>query len=949
MSIDQIIVKGARENNLKNIDITLPKNKLIVFTGVSGSGKSTLAFDTIYNEGERRYMESLSSYARQFLGGNEKPDVDSIDGLSPAISIDQKTTSHNPRSTVGTVTEIYDYLRLLFARIGVPYCPIHHERITKFTPKQIVDIIMQRTLGSKIYIMAPLVKNEKGTHKDTLLKFHGKGFERFRVDGEIKRFSEIGELEKNKKHFIEIVVDRLILKEDSFSRVFDSVEVALDVSNGYVIVKDENNEQLFSEHASCLKCGFSVPELEPRFFSFNNPLGACPDCGGLGIKREVAEDLLIPNEELSINQGAVAYFKNQVNGNNIEWQEFKYLCDYYAIPRDIPYKDLTRKQKDILLFGTNDAVSYKIVSSSGNVMNRRGFEGIKTKIDRLYRETDSSFKRDWFETYMRDKECTTCHGARLNEQVLSVRINDLNIYEVCKLSLAELKKFLENLKLTIEEEKIARLVLQEIKNRVNFLINVGLDYLSLARMAMTLSGGEAQRIRLATQIGSRLTGVLYVLDEPSIGLHQRDNDKLIASLKQMRDLGNTLIVVEHDEDTMLASDYLVDIGPGAGIHGGNIVAAGTPEEVMNNPASLTGLYLSGKKFIPYSTFRNKGNGNFIEIIGAEANNLKKVNVKIPLGCLVLVTGVSGSGKSSLVTEVLYKNTYNYLNRAKMEAGKVKQIKGLENIDKVINISQDPIGKTPRSNPATYIGVFDDIRDLFASTKDARAKGYTKSHFSFNVKGGRCEACEGDGVKRISMSFFPDVYVQCEECHGRRYNDETLAITYKGKNIYDVLEMTCEDATTFFENIPSIYRKVKTLCDVGLGYIKLGQSSTTLSGGEAQRVKLAYELSKRPTGKTLYILDEPTTGLHIDDIRCLLEVLKALVAGGNSVLVIEHNLDVIKCADYIIDLGPEGGEGGGSIVVKGTPEEVSEYPTSYTGQYLKKILFRDKKRMQIIEE
>ena len=949
MSIDQIIVKGARENNLKNIDITLPKNKLIVFTGVSGSGKSTLAFDTIYNEGERRYMESLSSYARQFLGGNEKPDVDSIDGLSPAISIDQKTTSHNPRSTVGTVTEIYDYLRLLFARIGVPYCPIHHERITKFTPKQIVDIIMQRTLGSKIYIMAPLVKNEKGTHKDTLLKFHGKGFERFRIDGEIKRFSEIGELEKNKKHFIEIVVDRLILKEDSFSRVFDSVEVALDVSNGYVIVKDENNEQLFSEHASCLKCGFSVPELEPRFFSFNNPLGACPDCGGLGIKREVAEDLLIPNDELSINQGAVAYFKNQVNGNNIEWQEFKYLCDYYAIPRDIPYKDLTRKQKDILLFGTNDVVSYKIVSSSGNVMNRRGFEGIKTKIDRLYRETDSSFKRDWFETYMRDKECTTCHGARLNEQVLSVRINDLNIYEVCKLSLAELKKFLENLKLTIEEEKIARLVLQEIKNRVNFLINVGLDYLSLARMAMTLSGGEAQRIRLATQIGSRLTGVLYVLDEPSIGLHQRDNDKLIASLKQMRDLGNTLIVVEHDEDTMLASDYLVDIGPGAGIHGGNIVAAGTPEEVMNNPASLTGLYLSGKKFIPYSTFRNKGNGNFIEIIGAEANNLKKVNVKIPLGCLVLVTGVSGSGKSSLVTEVLYKNTYNYLNRAKMEAGKVKQIKGLENIDKVINISQDPIGKTPRSNPATYIGVFDDIRDLFASTKDARAKGYTKSHFSFNVKGGRCEACEGDGVKRISMSFFPDVYVQCEECHGRRYNDETLAITYKGKNIYDVLEMTCEDATTFFENIPSIYRKVKTLCDVGLGYIKLGQSSTTLSGGEAQRVKLAYELSKRPTGKTLYILDEPTTGLHIDDIRCLLEVLKALVAGGNSVLVIEHNLDVIKCADYIIDLGPEGGEGGGSIVVKGTPEEVSEYPTSYTGQYLKKILSRDKKRMQIIEE
>ena len=944
MASDKIIVKGARENNLKNIDITLPKNKLIVFTGVSGSGKSTLAFDTIYNEGERRYMESLSSYARQFLGGTEKPDVDSIEGLSPAISIDQKTTSHNPRSTVGTVTEIYDYLRLLYARIGTPYCPHHHEKIVKFTTKQMVDKVMEKPLGSKIIILSPLVKNEKGTHKDTLLKFHGKGFERFRVDGEIKRFSEIGNLEKNKKHFIDIVVDRLILKEDSSSRVFDSISLALDVSSGYVVIQDEKQEQLFSQHASCKYCGFSVPELEPRLFSFNNPLGACQDCAGLGIKREVAEDLLIPNEDLSINQGAISYFKNQVNGNNIEWQEFKYLCDYYAIPRDIPYKELTRKQKDLLLFGSDEPIPYKITSSSGNVMNRIGFEGIKTKIDRLYRVTDSAFKREWFETYMRDKECTTCHGARLNEQVLAVRVGGLNIHEICKLSLRDLKDFLDNLTLTIEEEKIAHLVLQEINNRVQFLLNVGLDYLSLARMAMTLSGGEAQRIRLATQIGSKLTGVLYVLDEPSIGLHQRDNDKLIGSLKEMRDLGNTLIVVEHDEDTMLEADYLVDIGPGAGVHGGNIVSAGTPQDVMNDENSLTGLYLSGKKFIPYSSFRNKGNGQFIEIIGAEANNLKKINVKIPLGAFVLVTGVSGSGKSSLVTEVLYKNAYNYLNKGKYEAGKVKEIKGFENIDKVINISQDPIGKTPRSNPATYIGVFDDIRDLFASSKEAKAKGYTKSHFSFNVKGGRCEACEGDGVKRISMAFFPDVFVECEECHGRRYNEETLSVTYKGKNIYDVLEMTCEDASEFFKNIPNIYRKVKTLCDVGLGYIKLGQSSTTLSGGEAQRVKLAYELAKRPTGKTLYILDEPTTGLHIDDIRCLLNVLKALVSGGNSVVVIEHNLDVIKCADYIIDLGPEGGERGGQVLVKGTPEQVADNPQSFTGVYLKKILLRDKKRI-----
>lgn len=945
MSTDKIVIKGARENNLKNVDLTIPKNKLVVFTGVSGSGKSTLAFDTIYNEGERRYMESLSSYARQFLGGTEKPDVDSIDGLSPAISIDQKTTSHNPRSTVGTVTEIYDYLRLLYARIGVAYCPEHNEPIVKFTPKQMVDIIFQKPLGSRIYILAPLVVNEKGTHKDTLEKFHGKGFERFQVDGAIYRYAEIPELEKNKKHMIDIVVDRLILKEDSASRLYDSIATALDVADGYVYIKDEHEQRLFSEHASCKYCGFSVPPLEPRLFSFNNPLGACPDCAGLGIKREVAEDLLVPDFDRSINEGAIAYFKNQVEGNNIEWQDFKMLCDYYAIPRDIPYGKLSREQRHILLFGSPKPVKYQIVSNSGNVMNRIGFEGIKTKIDRLYRTTESAFRREWFENYMRDSECTTCRGARLNPMVLAVRVGGLNIHQICLLSLRELQSFLDHLELTPEQEKIARLVLNEIHNRVQFLLDVGLEYLSLARMAMTLSGGEAQRIRLATQIGSRLTGVLYVLDEPSIGLHQKDNDKLIASLKEMRDLGNTLIVVEHDEDTMLAADYLVDIGPGAGVHGGQIVAAGTPQEVMSAPESLTGQYLSGQRFIPYSPFRNKGNGKNIFIRGAECNNLKKVDVKIPLGCLVCVTGVSGSGKSSLVTEVLYKNAYNAVSRGRLEAGKVGSVKGLEHIDKVINISQDPIGKTPRSNPATYIGVFDDIRELFASTKEARAKGYQKARFSFNIKGGRCEACEGDGVKRISMSFFPDVYVVCEECHGKRYNDETLSVTYRGKSIYDILEMTCEAAAEFFQNLPSIHRKIQTLCDVGLGYIKLGQSSTTLSGGEAQRVKLAYELAKRATGKTLYILDEPTTGLHIDDIRCLLNVLKALIAGGNSVVVIEHNLDVIKCADYIIDLGPDGGERGGQIVVTGTPEQVAEHSESYTGVYLKRILLRDKARME----
>jgi excinuclease ABC subunit A len=952
MNKNEIVIKGARENNLKNIDLSIPKEKLVVFTGVSGSGKSTLAFDTIFNEGQRRYIESLSSYARQFLGNSEKPDVDSIDGLSPSIAIDQKTTSHNPRSTVGTVTEIYDYLRLLYARIGVAYCPTHNEPIIKFTPKQMIDIIQKNPLGTKIYIFAPLVDNEKGTHKETLLKFQNKGFERVRLEKEnIYRFSELPPLEKNKRHTIEIVVDRLVLKEDSSSRLFESLETALDIGNGYVIVKMGDKEELFSEHQACKYCGFSVPALEPRLFSFNAPLGACPDCNGLGIKRECNPDLLMQNDDLTLNQGAIVYFKNIALTSNLEWQEFAHVCDYYGIPRDIPYKKLLDSQKNICLYGAPDNLKFTLKSSSGNIVNKSGFEGIKNRIDRMYISTTSEFMREYYENFMEDSICTSCNGARLNNKVLAVKVNGLNIFEICNLSLKVLLSFMKNLSscLTNEQKNIGDLVIKEIINRVSFLVDVGLDYLTLSRMAMTLSGGESQRIRLATQIGSKLTGVLYVLDEPSIGLHQRDNDKLIATLKTMRDLGNTLIVVEHDEDTMLAADYLVDIGPGAGIHGGEVVAQGTPQEVMDNPLSLTGKYLKGEKFIPYSLYRNKGNGKKISIIGAECHNLKKVNVDIPLGCFVVVTGVSGSGKSSLVTETLYKTILNRMYKTKVKPGKCKDIKGLENIDKVINVSQEPIGRSPRSNPATYIGVFDDIRDLFASTMESKSRGYDKGRFSFNVKGGRCEKCEGDGVKRISMNFMPDVYVVCEECGGKRYNQETLAITYKGKNIADVLDMTCEEAMNFFENLPSIYRKIKTLVDVGLGYVKLGQSSTTLSGGEAQRVKLAYELQRRSTGSTLYILDEPTTGLHVDDVGRLLEVLKTLIAGGNSILVIEHNLDVIKCADYIIDIGPEGGDEGGSIVAFGTPEEVAQVPTSYTGKYLKNILKRDLERMNNLKK
>ena len=947
MAKDKIIVKGARENNLKNINLEIPKDKLVVFTGVSGSGKSTLAFDTIFNEGQRRYIESLSSYARQFLGNADKPDVDSIEGLSPAIAIDQKTTSHNPRSTVGTVTEIYDYLRLLYARIGVPYCPTHHEPIVRFTPKQMVDIIKQNPLGTRIFIFAPIVNNEKGTHKETLQKFQTKGFERVRIDkDEIVRFSELKPLDKNSRHSIDIVVDRLVLKEDSESRLYESLETALDVGDGYVIVKMGEKEELFSDRQACKYCGFSVPPLEPRLFSFNAPLGACPECNGLGIKRECNPSLLIQNENLSINQGAIVYYKNIVGSLNIEWQEFEYICNYYSIPMDIPYRKLTKAQQDIIMYGSPEPIKFQIKSASGNVNNKTGFEGVKNHVDRMYMTTSSEFMRSYYANFMEDTTCTTCKGARLNDKVLSVRVDGLNIFELCNLSLKNLLTFIEELpsKLNDEQNSIGNLVIKEIKNRVSFLVDVGLDYLSLARMAMTLSGGEAQRIRLATQIGSRLSGVLYVLDEPSIGLHQRDNDKLISTLKAMRDLGNTLIVVEHDEDTMLEADYLVDIGPGAGVHGGEIISQGTPKEVMNDSNSLTGKYLSGDLFIPYPLYRGKGNGKALRIRGARCHNLKNVNVDIPLGCFTCVTGVSGSGKSSLVTETLYKTIQVQLYGTKVKPGEVTEILGLGNIDKVINVSQEPIGRTPRSNPATYIGVFDDIRDLFASTLEAKSRGFEKSRFSFNVKGGRCEKCEGDGVKRISMNFMPDVYVICDECLGKRYNHETLQVTYKGKNIADVLDMTCEEAMYFFENIPSIFRKIKTLVDVGLGYIKLGQSSTTLSGGEAQRVKLAYELQRRSTGQTLYILDEPTTGLHVDDVKKLLDVLKTLVTNGNSVLVIEHNLDVIKCADYIIDLGPEGGDNGGTIVGTGTPEEIAQIEDSYTGQYLKKILNRDKKRM-----
>ncbi|MDR0934824.1 MAG: excinuclease ABC subunit UvrA [Erysipelotrichaceae bacterium] len=936
-----IKVKGARENNLKNVSVEIPKDSFVVFTGLSGSGKSTLAFDTIFAEGQRRYVESLSSYARQFLGNLEKPDVDAIEGLSPAISIDQKGSSHNPRSTVGTVTEIYDYLRLLYARIGVPYCPNDGEEIVAYPPSMMVDTILSYTKGTKVQILSPVVRSEKGTQKDILDKLKQNGFERLRVDGKFMLISEVPELEKNKKHSIDIVLDRLIIKDDIRSRVYDSVETALDWSHGYLTIYTEAEEKMLSEHNTCKICGFSVPKLEPRLFSFNSPSGFCPECKGLGVRREAEPGIIIPNDNLSINDSAITYYKNTIHTTNLEWQEFELLCKLYKVPMDKPFKDLTKEEKKIVFIGSPVPHKYTLKSASGNIMHRYQYiEGIKTKIERLYSETTSDFMRDYYEKFMVDHECTRCHGSRLNDAALSVRVDGLNIYEVCLLSIENLYKWISSLeaKLSTMNAKIAHLIIIEIANRTKFLTEVGLEYLTLARTAMTLSGGEAQRIRLATQIGSRLSGVLYVLDEPSIGLHQRDDVKLIHALKEMRDLGNTLIVVEHDEETIKSADYIVDIGPGAGKHGGEIVASGTLADIMNEPRSITGQYLSNKKYIPIPKIRLKGNGKKISINGAKCHNLKKISVDIPLGCFVAVTGVSGSGKSSLINQTLYPYLKHELDKhSDPVVIEVNDITGLENIDKVINVSQEPIGRTPRSNPATYTKVFDEIRALFSETIEAKARGFDKGRFSFNVPGGRCENCQGAGVMRVPMNFLPDIYVKCDVCGGRRYNEETLQITYKGKNIFEVLEMTVEEGMKFFENRPSIYNKIKTLYDVGLGYIKLGQPATTLSGGEAQRVKLAYELQRKPTGKTLYILDEPTTGLHIDDIARLIKVLKRIVDNGDTVLVIEHNLDVIKVADYIIDLGPEGGDKGGNIVAKGTPEQVANNKKSYTGYYLKDIL------------
>ena len=935
--MDKIIVKGARENNLKNVSIELPKNKLIVMTGVSGSGKSSLAFDTIYAEGQRRYVESLSAYARQFLGGTEKPDVDSIEGLSPAISIDQKTTSKNPRSTVGTVTEIYDYLRLLFARVGVPYCPNHNIPITSQSIEEMTNKILEREEGTRLVIMAPVVHGEKGTHKDLLDDLRKQGFVRVRVNGEMHDLTEEITLEKNKKSNIEVIVDRIVLKDGIRSRLFESLEVATKLSKGKVVVDFlGSGEVVYSEDFACPYCDFSLPELEPRLFSFNAPYGACPECKGLGIKLKIDPDLVIPDKNKSLKDGAIVTLGDDTD--NIYFKKLECLCKHYKISLTKPFKKLTEREKDLILYGSDELINFHFTSKSGNVTNQTDYyEGIINNLERRYMETSSSWIREWLEKFMIEQTCEVCNGARLADEVLSVKVGDKNIYEVTLMSIKELITFFDNLKLSEEKMQIADLILKEIKSRLSFLKNVGLEYLTLARSAGTLSGGEAQRIRLATQIGSRLTGVLYVLDEPSIGLHQRDNDRLINSLLEMRDLGNTLIVVEHDTDTMLAADYLVDVGPEAGDNGGRIVAAGTPSEVMANDNSVTGRYLSGKECIEIPKTRRKGIGKYITIKGAEENNLKNIDVKIPLGTFTCVTGVSGSGKSSLINEILVKAASNTLYKSKTKPGKHKKILGLDNIDKLVDISQSPIGRTPRSNPATYTGVFDDIRELFTNTKEAKMYGFEKNRFSFNVKGGRCEACRGDGVKKIEMHFLPDVYVPCEVCHGTRYNRETLNIYYKEKNIADVLDMRVSEALEFFSNVPKIKNKLQVLEDVGLGYIKLGQSAPTLSGGEAERVKLAKELQKKATGKTLFVLDEPTTGLHSADIKKLLAILQKIVDNKDTVLVIEHNLDVIASADYIIDLGPEGGDGGGSVVATGTPEEVSKVKESYTGQFLKKML------------
>lgn len=935
--MENIVIKGARENNLKNIDLTLPKNKMIVMTGVSGSGKSSLAFDTIYAEGERRYVESLSSYARQFLGGSEKPDVDSIEGLSPAISIDQKTTSKNPRSTVGTVTEIYDYLRLLYARIGVPYCPTHNIPISSQSVEEMTNKILEYPEGTKLIIMAPVVHGEKGEHKDLLEKLRKDGYVRVRINKESRDLSENIELDKNIKDDIDVVIDRLIIKEGIRSRLFEAIESATKLAKGKVIIDVMGDKELlFSESFACPYCNFSLPELEPRMFSFNAPFGACPECKGLGVNLTIDKDLVIPNKDLSINEGAIVTLSDDQGG--IYYKRLKCVCDHYKIDMDKPFKKLTKKEENIVLYGTTEIIPFNYTTKSGNIYNQKDFyEGIINNLQRRYMETTSTWIREWLERYMIETTCTKCNGSRLRDEVLSVLINGKNIYEVTCLSVKDLYDFMSNLKLTKEQQEIGKLLIEEIKNRLKFLLNVGLEYLTLSRTASTLSGGESQRIRLATQIGSRLTGVLYVLDEPSIGLHQRDNERLIKSLLEMRDLGNTLIVVEHDTDTMLASDYLVDIGPGAGDNGGEVMAAGTPEEVMKNENSITGQYLSGKKCIEIPKTRRKGTGKTIEIIGASENNLKNINVKIPLGTFTCVTGVSGSGKSSLIMQILSKAVSQNLYKSKDKPGKYKKIKGLENIDKLVEITQNPIGRTPRSNPATYTGVFDEIRELFTNTKEAKMLGFGKDRFSFNVKGGRCEACRGDGVKKIEMHFLPDVYIPCEVCHGTRYNSETLNIRYKDKNIADVLNMRVHNALTFFENIPKIKNKLQVLEDVGLGYIKLGQSATTLSGGEAARVKLAKELQKRPTGKTLFIMDEPTTGLHMEDIKRLLAIIQKIVDNNDTVIVIEHNLDFIKSADYIIDIGPEGGDRGGEVIGTGTPEEITLNKKSYTGEFLKKVL------------